>query len=261
MDRLKITLLLLITLSLLTACGAGNSQTPPAAKSASNAAVNAKKTAPSIHDQVSTIVQQEDKWHKEDSRIEKSADSTYVDGPFYSLMDLDQDGYLEIVVTDEAKQKCPSFYEVTEGGALQKWTMTGDVPQPESHFSIFSNTSKADCYYDSAHNQYHYIVSDKLVCSQDEADVSYLDMIPDGSGVTFKKIGRYTFDASTDNEYHYFNEKGEECKKSDITSTYSNMRKKTMYFSSTPISKKEAGEVWGYNMEHKMWQKFILRDD
>lgn len=261
MIRLKITLLLFITISLLTACGASSGGTASVTKNASQAAINIRKPAPSVHDQVSTIVRHEDMWLKEDSRIEGEGEDSYVEGPLYSLMDLDQDGYLEIVVTDETGQNCPSFYEVTEDDSLQKWTMSGDLPQSGPEMSIFDTTSRADCYYDPSRHQYHYIVWDKLDLCQDHADVTFLDMMTDDTGVTFKKIGRYTFDAQTDGEYHYFNEKGEECKEHDITSGYSNMTKKTMYYSKTPISKKEAGEVWGYNMEHTMWKQFILRDD
>lgn len=258
MKKIKLPVLFFSMILLLTACNSSG-QTAPAAKSSSEAA---KKAAPSIHDQVSIIVKHEDMWLKEEPRIVDGADEddSYIEGPFYALMDLDQDGYLEIVVTAEANQHCPSFYEVTEDKTLQQWTTAGDLPQAESDFGIFDCTRKAECYYDSSCNQYHYIVQDKLLLSQDDADVTWLDMTTGGSGVTFKKIGRHTYDASTDGEFHYFNAKGEECQETNITKEYSGMTKKAMYFSTIPLSKKEAGEVYGHNMEHTLWQKFILRD-
>ncbi len=261
LNRLKISLLLFIIISLLSACNSGKNEPAPVTESVSNTAINPQKAAPSIHDQISTLIKQKDIWLKEDSRILGSGEDSYIEGPFYSLMDLDQDGYLEIVVTDETGQSCPSFYEVTEEGTLKKWAMEGDLPQSVSEISIFDTTSKADCYYDAAHKQYHYIINDKLALCQDSADVIYLDMMPNGSGITFKKIGRYTFDASTDNEYHFFNAKGEECEERDITNVYSNMTKKTMFFSDTPIAIKEKDDVIKSSMEHTMWQKFTLRDD
>lgn len=260
MNRLKISLLFII-ISLLTACNSGKNESTPVTESVTNTAVNPQKPAPSIQDQVSTLIKQKDIWLKEDSRVSGPEDDSYIEGPFYSLMDLDQDGYLEMVVTDEAGESCPSFYEVTEEGTLKKWTMAGDLPQSAPEISIFDTTSKADCYYDPAHDQYHYIVNDKLALCQDSADVIYLDMVPNGSGITFKKIGRYTFDASTDNEYHFFNEKGEECEERDITNAYSNMVKKTMFYFDTPISIKEKDDEIKKNMEYTMWQKFSLRDD
>lgn len=75
--------------------------------------------------------------------------------------------------------------------------------------------------------------------SQDDADANWLDMVPEGSGVSFRKIGRHTFDASKDNEFHYYNAAGEECQENDITKDFSSMQKKTMYFSKMPISKKK----------------------
>lgn len=176
-------------------------------------------------------------------------------------MDLDQDGYLEIVVSSEEKQNGPSIYEVTEGEKLQKWTAEGDLPREESFLEIFEGTSKADCYYDSSRGQYHYIVKDTLFVSQDDADAAWLDMVPEGSGVSFRKIGRHTFDARKDNEFHYYNANGEECQENDITKDFSGMQKKTMYFSKMPISKKEAGELWGLDLERAAWKSFILRDD
>lgn len=258
MNKIKFILLFFIMVSLLTACGSG--QTPPATKDNSKTAENAKKAVPSIHDQVSTIVQHEDMWHKEDTRTDTTVNGTYIEGPFYSLMDLDQDGYLELVVTAEKGQHHPSFYEVTEDKTLQKWTTDGDLPQPTSNFGIFETTSKTDCYYDASCDQYHYIVQDKRELSQDDAEVDWLDMTTGESGVTFKKIGRHSFSASTDNTFHYFNARGEECKEADITKDYSGMTKKTMFFSTTPISQEEAGEVWGSDMEYTLWPKFILRD-
>ena len=259
----KYLLLFLTTLSLLTACG-DNTQPSAVTKSASDSAVTAesKKPAPGIHDQIGTIVQNEAIWHKEDTRLDKTdADSPSIDGPYYSLMDLDQDGYLEIVVTAEEKQHGPSIYEVTQDEKLQKWTTTGDLPREESFWEIFEGTGKIDCYYDPSRDQYHYMVQDTLFVSQDDADADWLDMVPEGSGVSFKKIGRHTFDASKDNTFHYFDAQGNECQKSELTKNYSGLTKKTMYFAKTPISQKEAGEIWGYDMEHTLWKQFILRDD
>lgn len=259
--QLAVYLTLIIFTGLLTACG-GSSQTHPETQSASGTAVHVTSPVPPIHDQICTIAEHEDMWHKEDVRVQyEGEEDSYIEGPYYSLMDLDQDGYLEIVVTSEAKQECPSFYEVTEDGTLQKWTMDGDLPRAGADFGIFDTTSKADCYYDSSSDQYHYIVQDHLSLSQDDADVTYLDMTTETSGVSFKKIGRHTFDASKDHTFHFFDVDGKECKEKDITKNYSGMTKKTMYFSKTLISKKEAGEIWSYNMEHTMWQKFMLRDD
>lgn len=258
MKKIKLSLLLYMVTALLTACG-GSGQTSADTESSSGTAIQAAEEAPPIHDQISTIMRNEALWHKEDTRFEKNAETPYVIGPFYSLMDLDQDGYLEIVVTEEADGHLPSFYEVTAEDSLRKWTMTGDLPQAEGNMGIFSQTSKADCYYDASANQYHYIVKDKTLLSHDDADVAYLAMTPGSSGVSFRKIGRYTFDAAGDNTFHYFNADGKECQKSDITKPYSGMTKKTMYFSKTTFS--DAGEIFGYNMEHSMWKQFILRDD
>lgn len=141
----------------------------------------------------------------------------------------------------------------TEVPAAQQWL--------RSFWEIFEGTGKADCYYDPSHGQYHYIVKDTLFVSQDDADANWLDMVPEGSGATFRKIGRYTFDASKDNEFHYYNAADKECQKNDITKDFSSMQKKTMYFSKMPISKKEAGELWGWDLEHAVWKNFLLRDD
>ncbi len=262
----------LIILSLLTACG-GYSQPTAVNRSASGAAVNEKnrsassaavaekKAAPPIHDQICTIVRNEEIWLREDTHVEKNDEGITINGPYYSVMDLDQDGYLEIVVSGEEKQNGPFIYEVTENEKLQKWTAEGDLPRKESFWEIFEGTGKADCYYDPSHGQYHYIVKDTLFVSQDDADANWLDMVPEGSGVSFRKIGRHTFDASKDNEFHYYNAAGEECQENDITKDFSSMQKKTMYFSKMPISKKEAGELWGWDLERAVWKSFILRDD
>lgn len=60
----------------------------------------------------------EEIWHREDTRVENTDDGASINGPYYSVMDLDQDGYLEIVVSSEEKQNGPSIYEVTEGEKL-----------------------------------------------------------------------------------------------------------------------------------------------
>lgn len=100
----------LIILSLLTACG-GYSQPTAVNRSASGAAVNEKnrsassaavaekKAAPPIHDQICTIVRNEEIWLREDTHVEKNDEGITINGPYYSVMDLDQDGYLEIVVS------------------------------------------------------------------------------------------------------------------------------------------------------------------
>lgn len=267
---------LLLVLILLTSCGgysqpaAVNGGTSGAAvdsknesESVSGAAVNDKKQLPSIHDQICTIVRNEEIWLREDTRVEENEendDGVTINGPYYSVMDLDQDGYLEIVVSSEEKQNGPSFYEVTEDEKLQKWTAEGDLPREESFLQIFEGTSKADCYYDPSRGQYHYIVKDTLFVSQDDADAAWLDMVPEGSGVSFRKIGRHTFDARKDNKFHYFNADGVECQESDITKGFSGMQKKSMYFSKMPISKREAVEVWGWGLERASWKSFILRD-
>lgn len=271
MKKIKLSLLLYMAAVLLTACG-GSGQTTAdmdqvsgtaiqAEENASGTAIQAEEEAPPVHDQVCTIMRNEALWHREDTRIEENAENPYVIGPFYSLMDLDQDGYLEIIVSEETDGNCPSFYEVTAENTLKKWTMTGDLPQADGDMGIFSQTSRADCYYDASANQYHYIVQDKTLLSHDDADVTYLAMTPGVSGVSFRNIGRYTFDAAGDYMFHYFDADGKECQKSDITKPYSGMTKKTMYFSKTPFSFSEAGEIFGFNMEHSMWKQFILRDD
>ncbi len=257
----KYFLIFFTALSLLTACGNKTNQLSTVTESTSGTAVSDREPVPQIHNQICTIVQNEDIWHKEETHFDENADGASIDGPYYSLMDLDQDGYLEIVVSAEKKQHGPSIYEVTKDEKLQKWTMSGDIPREESVLEIFEGYNKVDCYYDSALNQYHYIVQDTLFVSQSDADADWLDMVPNGSGVTFKRIGRQTFDAGKDNKFHYFDTQGSECSRSDITKKYSGLKKKTMYFTKAPISKKEAGEVWGFYMEHTLWNQFMLRDN
>lgn len=257
----KYFLVFFTALLLLTACGNNTKQLSRVTENTSGSAVSEREPVPQIHDQICTIVRNEDVWHKEETRYDETADGASIAGPYYSLMDLDQDGYLEIVVSAEEKQHGPSIYEVTKDEKLQKWTMNGEIPREESLLEIFEGYNKVNCYYDSTLNQYHYIVQDTLFVSQSDADADWLDMIPNGSGVTFQRIGRQTFDASKDNKFHYFDTQGSECSLSDITKKYSDLQKKTMYFSKTPISKKEAGEVWGFDMEHTLWKQFMLRDN
>ncbi len=217
-----------------------------------------------IHQQIQVLAKNEDSFFHEDVRVikdEEEEEGAFVEGPYYSLMDLDQDGYLEMVVYDETGKPCPTFYEVTADETLQKWTLKGDLPQEHECFSIFDTTRKADCYYDSQKDQYHYIVWDKLSLSQDDANVIYLDMIPDDTGATFRKIGGYTFDASKDGLYHYYDAEGKECEESDIIAGYAEMTKMTMYYDCRTRSRKEAGEVYWSDMEDTIWENFLLRED
>ncbi|MCM1246171.1 MAG: hypothetical protein NC293_11075 [Roseburia sp.] len=223
----------------------------------------AKEEVLSIEEQINVILSHKDVWLKEEVRMEESTfDELYADGPHYSLMDLDQDGYLELVAYGENRQSCPSFYEVTNEKCLKCWAAEGDLPQSEpGGFSIFDTTSKADCFYDSAQNKYYYIVQDKLLLCQDAADVSYLAMTPSDDRVVFRKIGRYTFDASKDGEYHYYDANGRKCKEAELTKYYLPMTKKTMYYACKAISKKESETLKAEELTETLWNRFLLRDD
>lgn len=216
-----------------------------------------------IIEQINVILSHKDVWLKEEVRMEVNAidDKPYADGPYYSLMDLDQDGYLELIAYNETGQSCPSFYEVTKDKCLQRWTAEGDLPQAETGFSIFDMTSKADCYYDSSQNKYYYIIKDNLLLDQSDADVSYLAMIPSDDRVIFKKIGKYTFDASKDGEFHYYDSRGKKCTEAEITKYYLPMTKKTMYYADRAISKEEVETLTAEDMAESLWNRFILRDD
>lgn len=263
--RINSIVLFLILAILGTACG---KNAPLSEKQEADTAVpvsveKKQKVSMEIHQQIQVLAKNEDNFFQEDVRVveNEDAEGVSVEGPRYSLMDLDQDGYLEMVVYDEMGKPCPAFYEVTEDETIQKWTVEGDLPQQHEYFSIFDNTRKADCYYDPQKDQYHYIVLDKIALSNDDADVIYLDMMPGDTGVTFRKIGRYTFDASKDQEYHFFDAERKACEESDITARYNDMIKKTIYYDSDMHSGKEAGEVFWYNMENTVWDNFLLRDD
>lgn len=263
MKKWNSIVLFLVLAVLGTACGR-NVSLPESKETVTPVPVSMEKkqkASMEVHEQIQTLAQNEDTFFREDVRVVSDEDGVYNDGPYYSLMDLDQNGYLEMVVYNETEEPCPTFYEVTADGTLQKWTLKGDLPQEHECFSIFDTTRKADCYYDSQKDQYHYIVWDKLSLSQDDANVIYLDMVPDDTGATFRKIGGYTFDASEDGLYHYFDAEGKECEESDITAEYADMTKMTMYYDPRTRSKKEAGELYWWDMEHTIWENFLLRED
>lgn len=215
-----------------------------------------------IIEQINVILSHKDVWLKEEVRMEVNAidDKPYADGPYYSLMDLDQDGYLELIAYNETGCPYPSFYEVTMDKCLKRWMIEGDIPQAEDS-CIFDMTNKADCYYDSSQNKYYYIVKDNLLLDQSDADVSYLAMIPSDDRVIFKKIGKYTFDASKDGEFHYYDSRGKKCTGAEITKYYLPMTKKTMYYADRAISKEEVETLTAEDMAESLWNRFILRDD
>lgn len=215
-----------------------------------------------ITEQINVILSHKDVWLKEEVRMEVNAidDELYADGPYYSLMDLDQDGYLELIAYNETGRPYPSFYEVTMDKCLKRWMIEGDIPQAEDS-CIFDMTSKTDCYYDSSQNKYYYIVWDNLLLDQSDADVSYLAMTPSDDRVIFKKIGKYTFDASKDGEFHYYDSRGKKCTEAEITKYYLPMTKKTMYHAYRAISKEEVETLTAEDMAESLWDRFILRDD
>lgn len=215
-----------------------------------------------ITEQINVILSHKEVWLKEEVRMEIDAidDKPYADGPYYSLMDLDQDGYLELIAYNETGRPYPSFYEVTGDKCLKRWTIEGDIPQAEDS-CIFDTTCKADCYYDSSQNKYYYIVRDNILLDQSDANVSYLAMTPSNGRVIFKKIGKYTFDASTDGEFHYYDSRGKKCTEAEITKYYLPLTKKTMYYAHRAISKKEAETLTAEDMAENLWDHFILRDD
>ncbi|MDE6566898.1 MAG: hypothetical protein K2K70_04080, partial [Lachnospiraceae bacterium] len=158
MKKWNSIVLFLVLAVLGTACGR-NVSLPESEETATPVPVSMEKkqkASMEVHEQIQTLAQNEDSFFREDVRVVPGEDGVYNDGPYYSLMDLDQDGYLEMVVYNETEEPCPSFYEVSADGTLQKWTAEGDLPQEHEGYSIFDNTRKADCYYDSQKDQYHY---------------------------------------------------------------------------------------------------------
>lgn len=215
-----------------------------------------------ISEQINVILSHKEVWLKEEVRMEIDAvtDKPFADGPYYSLMDLDQDGYLELIAYNETGRPYPSFYEVTRDKCLKRWTVEGDLPQAEDS-CIFDGDSEADCYYDSSKNKYYYIVKDNILLDQSDADVSYLAMTPSDDRVIFRKIGKYTFDASKDGEFHHYDSRGKKCTEAELTKYYLPMTKKTMYYAFRAISKKGIETLTPEDMAESLWDHFMLRDD
>lgn len=238
----------ILTCLFITACGGTHTSTDP---SATNQAVSEKKKQNSslpIPEQLEIILTHKDIWMNGDAS----------DGePDYSLMDLDQNGRLELIVYSRQRKPCTTFYEVTESRTLQEWSADGELPQAE--LSIFHTTNKADCYYNAADDSYHYIVRDSISLSKSEADVSFLELTPKDQHITFKKIGKYTFGASRDGEYHYFDNSGKECEEKELTNAYRDMTKKTMYYAMKEFSKEET--LTAELLSDTLWDKYLLRDD
>lgn len=250
-----------LTCFLLTACG-GTTRNITESSVTAVQTKTAESPALSVPEQIDVILSHKDTWLKEDVRMvgEGDPDTSYAEGPHYSLMDLDQDGYIELIVTNEKNQSCPAFYEVTGDKSLKQWTAEGDLPQAEN-ISTFDLTSKVGCFYDPSRDEYHYIVMDYLSLCQDEADASFLEMTPVNDRIIFKKIGRYTFDAFKDNTHHYFNNSGKECKENELYHTYADMVKKTIYYKKIPISIKKGKELTADTLTDKLWSHFFIRDN
>lgn len=248
--------LVCLTALFLTACGGVTGATIQM--------YNEKIPALSVPEQLTVILSHKDMWMKEETRRDVDSEDDvedYSEGPFYFLMDLDQDGYLECVVSKETKKPCPSFYEVTEDKSLKQWTTEGDLPLRESKGIFdFAHTGKTRCFYDSVHDQYHYVIMEYLDLCQGKADALYYEMTPAGDCVTFEKIGRYEWDEFKDNEHHYFNGKGKECSETELYDKYSDMTRKTIYYDLQMFSLDEGNKLTTDDL-NSLWNKFMIRDD
>ena len=88
----KYFLIFFTALSLLTACGNKTNQLSTVTESTSGTAVSDREPVPQIHNQICTIVQNEDIWHKEETHFDENADGASNAGPSHAPTAPDQDG-------------------------------------------------------------------------------------------------------------------------------------------------------------------------
>lgn len=135
----------------------------------------------------------------EDAEVEEKM--SWVDDFEFTVTDLDQDGYLEIMTLDiRGKQFVSEFhiYEVTEDGkGLQRWKEAGaDDLDPKWHEYPMT------AYYDAQQNSWHYYPSQGVGGCHDgqENTVQYFDIEMKNNEIYMKKLGWEVYDWEKDSD-------------------------------------------------------------
>lgn len=151
-----------------------------------------------------------------------------------TLLDLDQDGYLEIMTLDiRGKANISEFhiYEVAEDGkSLREWTFSGaDDVDPKWY------EYPADAYYDSKNRSWHYFATAAGCWGGQEDTLQVFDMEMRDNRIHTTKIGweKYDFTKDDNNDTSYYDAEGTKVSKEAFsklkTDFYEGMEKYSMF--------------------------------
>lgn len=149
--------------------------------------------------QIDVIVSQKDIWNMGDPADKRTSEAFYISDFDYALTDLDQDGYIEILVycTQGTGQFTSlSVYEVNESGnGLVKWDIKEDPSFEEEGVSPDFYEYPAEACFDRNTGRYHYTSLDHVHDSASAGanylvDMEAVDNTIQMHVVTYEKHGR-----------------------------------------------------------------------